>query len=142
GVLAEEKRQTINVDAPLPALVNADRMVLRQAIVNLVDNAVKYSPAGAAIRLTIATEPDAIHVEGTDPGPGIAPEHLEKIFDRFYGVEESRAPGGAGSGLWMARWAVEANNGHIAVSSEPGHGSTFRVILPRTTAGLTPMAVS
>ena len=135
GVLAEEKAQTITVDAPASFLVSADRTVLRLALVNLVDNAVKYAPSGTVVSVAVRQRDGTATVAVTDAGPGIAREHLPRIFDRFYRVDaaRSRAAGGAGLGLAIARWAVEAHGGTIEVESEPARGSTFRVILPVAT---------
>jgi heavy metal sensor kinase len=134
SVLAEEKHQAITVETPQPALVRADRLVLREAIMNVVDNAIKYSARHGAIHATVNPGPDVVTICVTDSGMGIGPEHLDKIFDRFYRVDKSRPSGGTGLGLSIARWAVESNNGHIEVSSQPEHGTTFRIVLPRAPA--------
>jgi heavy metal sensor kinase len=132
-VLAEEKRQTIQIDGSRSATVMADRTILRQALVNLVHNAVKYSPENGKIRLSISeAEQDAV-IEVQDSGPGIAPEHRKRIFERFYRVDKSRtrAAGGAGLGLSIAEWAVSIHGGRIEVQCEPGPGSIFRIWLPK-----------
>jgi heavy metal sensor kinase len=137
-VLAEEKQQMILVDGERSITVKADRTILRQALVNLVHNAVKYSPEHGDIRLRIReTEQNAI-VEVEDSGPGIAPEHRTRIFERFYRVDKSRAraAGGAGLGLSIAQWAVLAHGGTIAVQSEPGYGSIFQICLPKHVSSL------
>jgi heavy metal sensor kinase len=131
SVLAEEKHQAITVETPHPAIVKADRLVLREAIMNVVDNAIKYSPRDAAIDVEVSSGPEEVTIAVTDNGVGIASEHLDKIFDRFYRVDRARPSGGTGLGLSIARWAVESNSGHIDVSSQPEHGSTFRIVLPR-----------
>jgi heavy metal sensor kinase len=132
-VLAEEKQQSILIDGERSISVTADRTILRQALVNLLHNAVKYSPEHGDIRLRIReTEQDAI-VEVEDSGPGIAPEHRTRIFERFYRVDKSRtrAAGGAGLGLSIAQWAVSAHGGTIEVQCESGSGSIFRISLPK-----------
>ncbi len=135
-VLVEEKRQQLLVTGDDAVLVNADRLFLRQALVNIVHNAVKYSRAGGAITVNVARA-GAVHVaiEITDSGPGIASEHVARIFDRFYRVDPSRSreEGGAGLGLAIARWAVEAQGGSITVQSAANRGCTFRVQLPCAT---------
>lgn len=139
-VLAEEKEQTIEIDGNRSLAVLADRTILSQALVNVVHNAVKYSPEHGDIRLRIReTEQDAI-VEVEDSGPGIAPEHRGRVFERFYRVDKSRtrAEGGTGLGLSIAEWAVSAHSGKIEVQSEPGSGSIFRICLPKHAA---PVAV-
>jgi heavy metal sensor kinase len=133
GVLAEERDQTLLVEGEQETLVEADRTVLRQALVNIVDNAIKYSPRQAPVRIAVGTRgPDAC-VEIADRGPGIPAAHRERIFDRFYRVDagRSREEGGVGLGLWLARWAVTAHRGRIELETEEGQGSTFRILLPR-----------
>jgi heavy metal sensor kinase len=133
-VLAEEKQQTIRIDGDRSVAVAADRTILRQALVNLLHNALKYSPEHGDIRLRIReTGRDAI-VEVEDSGPGIAPEHHARIFERFYRVDKSRtrAEGGTGLGLSIAQWAVSIHGGTIAVECGPAPGSVFRISLPKT----------
>ena len=132
NVLAEEKHQTLNVRSTGPVFVSADRLVLTQAIVNLLHNAIKYSPEGADIVVAMGAEPEP-HLDVTDRGPGIPGEHRDRIFDRFYRADRSRSRrgGGAGLGLAIARWAVEANRGRLTLHATGPHGSTFRIQLPR-----------
>jgi signal transduction histidine kinase len=114
-------------------MVNADRTFLRQAIVDLLHNAVKYSPEHSTVRVRVReTEKDAI-LEVQDRGPGIAQEHRERIFERFYRVDKSRTRGGGGAGLGLsiAKWAVSMHAGAIELQSEPDHGSTFRICIPK-----------
>jgi len=135
NLLAEERRQRLDVAAAASVGVLADRCVLRDAVTNLVDNAIKYSPAGSTIRIHVDGGPERATLTVADEGAGIAPEHRDRIFDRFYRIDEarSREMGGAGLGLAIAKWAVEANGGQIAL--EPaGIGSVFRISLPRATA--------
>ena len=132
-VLSEEKQQSILIDGERSISVTADRTILRQALVNLLHNAVKYSPEHGDIRLRIrTTEEDAV-VEVEDSGPGIAAEHRTRIFERFYRVDKSRtrAAGGAGLGLSIAQWAVSAHGGTIEVQCESRSGSIFRISLPK-----------
>lgn len=131
-VLAEEKRQSIVIDAARPVRVTADRVLVRQALINLLDNAIKYSPPNAAIRIRLNEEGLTAGVEVVDLGAGIPPEHAARVFDRFYRVDaaRSRERGGVGLGLSIARWAVEINGGRLEY--EPGRpvGSIFRITLP------------
>src|SRR6266702_7306073 len=132
-VLAEEKRQHIAVEGDTRPLVSVDRLILRQAIVNLVDNAIKYSPADSRILVYVcASDNGHATLEVTDQGPGVPPEHSSHIFDRFYRMDaaRSRVWGGAGLGLSIARWAVEAHGGEIGVRSAGAQGSTFWIRLP------------
>ena len=111
-------------------------MILRQALVNLIDNAIKYSPAGAEIVVRVGAGKDSQSiVEVVDQGPGVPQEHQSKIFDRFYRVDSARSRewGGAGLGLAIVRWAVEIHGGQVSFESVEGQGSTFRVALPSST---------
>jgi heavy metal sensor kinase len=133
SVLAEDKRQQIDLrsdDALAP--VQADRAVLREALINLLDNAIKYSPEGARIDVRLHLADGDAAVEISDRGPGIAPEHRERIFERFYRIDKARSRelGGAGLGLAIARWAIDVHGGSIQMESRPGGGTTFRVLLP------------
>ncbi len=131
--LAEERDQKLTIEAATPLHVEADPNLLRQALINLLDNAIKYTPPEGAIRVMACLSPqDEVVVEVTDSGPGIAPEHQRHVFDRFYRVDKARAreTGGVGLGLALAKWAVEVNGGRIELQSEAGSGSTFRVVLP------------
>lgn len=130
-VLAEEKGQTIAVEGDSDVYVSADPLVLRQAVINLLDNAIRHSAVDAPIRVVVSRRADQAVLEVVDRGPGITETHRERIFDRFYRTDEGRArqAGGAGLGLAIARWAVEANGGRIDVESGD-EGSCFRVWLP------------
>ncbi len=130
-VLAEEKRQTLSVEVISPVVAEADPVVLRQALINLLDNAIKHSPDGAQVRVVVRDRAGTPVVEVIDTGPGIAPEHREAIFQRFYRIDpaRSREAGGAGLGLCIARWAVEVQGGRIELESDEGKGSTFRILL-------------
>jgi heavy metal sensor kinase len=132
AVLAEEKRQDVRVEAADSVTVVADRPAVRQAAINLLDNAIKYSPDGAVIRLVVRREGPSAVLEVIDNGPGIAAEHLPHVFERFYRADRarSRVSGGAGLGLSIARWAIETNGGCIVAESEVTRGSTFRIVLP------------
>jgi heavy metal sensor kinase len=132
-VLAEEKRQRIAVEGDAALVVSGDRLILCQAIVNLLDNAIKYSPVGSQILIRVRSSENGYAVlEVVDQGPGVPPEHRAHIFDRFYRADSARTRewGGAGLGLSIARWAVEAHDGQIGVESVEGRGSTFWIHLP------------
>ena len=132
-VLADEKHQSITVDCKACPSWVGDRMVLRQALLNLVDNAIKYSPDGARITIRVDESSDDAILEVSDTGPGIPQELQPRIFDRFYRVDESRSRnnGGTGLGLSIAKWAVEVNGGRLTLESKNGGGTTFRITLPR-----------
>jgi heavy metal sensor kinase len=131
GILAEERRQRLQVDAPEDVSIRADRLVLRDAITNLVDNAIKYGPRGSQIDITVRADTTEAALTVANEGPGIPAEHRERIFDRFYRVDEgrSRGMGGTGLGLAIAKWAVEANGGAIAFVPT-AQGAAFRITLP------------
>ncbi|MGH9338708.1 MAG: HAMP domain-containing sensor histidine kinase [Acidobacteriota bacterium] len=131
-VLAEERNQTLSVKSEENGIAaNVDRSILRQAIVNLLDNAIKYTRPGGTIRLSVKRlQSGRAAIEFIDQGPGIPPEHQEKIFERFYRIEKGRSRETGGLGLTIARWAVEANGGRIELESKEGHGSVFRILLP------------
>jgi len=132
-VLAEEKEQILTIDAGPPVSVRCDPSILRQGLVNLLDNAVKYTPRAGAIRLAVSQWGSGeVAIEVQDSGPGIAAVHQARIFERFYRVDEARSRdhGGAGLGLATARWAVEANGGRVELESEQGGGALFRIVLP------------
>jgi heavy metal sensor kinase len=131
GILAEERQQRINVNVTGAIPVSADRLVLRDAITNIVDNAIKYGPRQSTIDVRVHRNGSDATISVADQGPGITAEHRERIFDRFYRVDEgrSREMGGTGLGLAIARWAVEANGGRISVESS-GRGAVFRISLP------------
>jgi signal transduction histidine kinase len=133
-VLAEEKRQTLTMSAPRELTATADRLLLRSALSNIVDNAIKYSPERASISVEITMEEEAAVIAIADNGPGIAEAHHPRIFDRFYRVDagRSREMGGVGLGLAIAQWAVAANGGRIELRSREGNGSTFRIVLPHS----------
>jgi signal transduction histidine kinase len=138
GVLAEDKKQTILIAEQNQCRVSADRNFLRMAVINLLDNAVKYSPAGSTIRLCMtdanASSDLARFVKLTieDEGPGIPEDKATRVFDRFYRVDEGRTQdaGGAGLGLAIAQWAVEAHGGTIALEPRLPNGCVFYVRLP------------
>jgi signal transduction histidine kinase len=128
---AEEKGLAVECAFPddLPA-VWADRERLHQVLGNLVGNAVKFTPAGGRIRVSAGrAEHGEVRVAVEDTGPGIPPEHLEHVFDRFWQARSTRRAG-AGLGLAIARGVVEAHGGRIAARSEVGKGTTFEFTLP------------
>ena len=132
GVLAAEKRQTIECTAHPGLLVTADRMLLRQAVMNVLHNAIRYGPQGSRVAIRCFLRGPLAVIAIMDEGPGIAPEHQHLVFERFFRVEKSRArpEGGAGLGLAIARSSVELLGGRIVLSSEPGRGCRFEIGLP------------
>jgi len=106
--------------------------MLREAIANVVDNAIKYGGEASAVDVRVRAAGSHATLAVTDNGPGIAAEHRGRVFDRFYRVDEgrSRDAGGTGLGLSIAKWAIEANGGRISVAAAPGGGSVFTIVLP------------
>jgi two-component system phosphate regulon sensor histidine kinase PhoR len=129
----EEKKLDVGneIDDALPP-ARADRRAVEQVFTNLLDNAVKYCPAGARVRLRAQQTDRVLRVEITDTGPGIEPRHLPRLFERFYRVDSgrSRDMGGTGLGLSIVKHLVETMGGAIGVDSTPGRGSTFWFTLP------------
>ena len=139
GVLAEEKGQSLVVGQVGTPWGLGDRQVLRQALIDLVDNAIKYTPEAGAIQVRVSESTGNVTIDVIDDGPGIAPELRTRIFDR-YDRGESGGPGaigGAGLGLSISKWAVEAHGGRLTLEPPGGiadAGSTFRITLPLATA--------
>ncbi|MGA2175815.1 MAG: ATP-binding protein [Verrucomicrobiota bacterium] len=133
SLVAEEKQQQLQTECPDHLLAVFDPALLRLALLNLTQNAIRYSPAGKPIKLRAFAEQDDAVVEVADEGPGIAPEHQQKIFERFYRVDKarSRAEGGVGLGLAIVKWSVERMGGTVELDSEVGRGSVFRIRLRR-----------
>lgn len=121
----------VSVPSELPA-VHADPRRVRQVMRNLVENAVKYSPEGGPIEVTVQPLPNRIQVSVSDRGLGIAPDQLDRVFDRFYQVDSAstRQTGGSGLGLSICEAIIQAHNGRIWAESDPGSGSTFHFTLP------------
>ena len=132
-MLAEAKRQRLTLEylEPLPVRGDPDR--LTQAILNLVGNAIQYTPHGGAIRVGARREHEWAVLWVQDTGPGIPAEDLPHVFERFYRAARSRTRrggGGAGLGLSIVWWIVDAHGGHVTVQSKEGEGTTFRLHLP------------
>ncbi len=138
GVLAEDKKQTISVQGDQGAIVIADRNFLRMALVNLLDNAVKYSPSGSNIEITLRRDGAEsgpghfVELAIRDQGPGIPENAQQRVFDRFYRLDEARSrdSGGFGLGLPIAKWAVEVHGGSISVKTASPTGAIFCIKLP------------
>jgi two-component system sensor histidine kinase TctE len=129
-VLAEEQSQTIAVEHVGTPHAFADRFVVRQALINLVDNAIKFTPVGGHIRIRVSEAADHALIDVVDSGAGIEPSARERIFDRFYRAADSGTTG-AGLGLSIAKGAVEAAGGRLTLIASGPTGSTFRMTLPR-----------
>jgi signal transduction histidine kinase len=129
--VAEEKKISVVVDQPEPAELKADAIRLGQAINNLVDNALKYTPAGGTVTLATRTEPAAVVITVSDNGPGVPAGEREAIFRRLYRGDASRSQRGLGLGLSLVKAIVEAHGGTVTVFDNQGGGAKFAVRLPR-----------
>ena len=137
SILAASKNITIEIGKSSETLFYGDEDLLRQMTLNLLDNAIKHSSPGGIVRLNLVREEDAYQIEVSDSGPGIPPESQPHIFERFYRADKARsrseaAQGGAGLGLAIARWIVEAHKGNLALSRSDQSGTTFVAVLPAT----------
>jgi len=124
-------RRTVLFTAPAaPISLSVDVGLLRRVLQNLLSNALKHTPAGGEVRLSITPALDEVRIAVTDAGPGIAPEYHQRIFEKFGQVEDRANRVGTGLGLAFCKLAVEAHGGRIGIDSAAGHGSTFWVALP------------
>jgi two-component system sensor histidine kinase/response regulator len=131
---AAEDKVTLHLEeAEGSDLVPGDEQSLEQVFSNLLSNGVKYNRPGGSVLIRVKEEKETVAVEVKDTGIGIAAEHLPHIFDQFYRIKrsENQKAKGTGLGLAIAKKIVEAHNGYIRVSSEPGQGTTFTVVLPK-----------
>jgi signal transduction histidine kinase len=131
-VLAERKDIHVVLRETADIRIVGDRLRLRQLILNLIDNAIKYTPQGGTVTLALGQENGSARIEVSDTGIGIPADEQAKIFDRFYRVDKARSRelGGSGLGLSIAKWIAELHRGAITVQSSPHEGSTFTVQLP------------
>ncbi|MGZ3420956.1 MAG: ATP-binding protein [Polyangiales bacterium] len=129
--LDDARARRVVVDAnDTSYVVLADVPRLDRALTNLVTNALEYSPASSPVRVVLERRGAEILVQVVDRGMGIAPEHLARLFDRYYRAPSSKVTAGIGLGLYIAKLVVEAHGGRIQVESAPGQGSTFTLVLP------------
>lgn len=138
GMLAEGEEITVSTRIPdQPVSLNVDKARIRQLLLNLVTNAVKYTPGGGVVTLELDDRGHEVELQVGDTGIGIAAGDLPHIFDRFWRGDPSRsrvgAQPGTGLGLAITKWIAEAHGGAISVQSRPGRGTTFTVVLPRGT---------
>jgi signal transduction histidine kinase len=136
GMLGESAGITVTSEIPsTPTPMAVDRHRIREMLLNLVTNAIKYTPPGGTVALALAQEDGSVVFRVTDTGIGIAPGDLPHIFDRFWRADPARSRTGdrpgTGLGLAITKWIAEAHGGSITVQSRPGRGSGFTVRLPR-----------
>ena len=130
---------SLTADVPDDLGVEADGERIHQVLFNLVDNAVRFTPPGGEVTIRAWRDDDRVQVEVHDTGVGVAPEHLSRLFERFYRADPARSRddgGGTGIGLAIARSIVEGHGGRIAATSEPGRGATFTFDLPAAHAAV------
>jgi two-component system phosphate regulon sensor histidine kinase PhoR len=120
---------SLHVPPDLPD-VSADRDLLERAVVNLIENAVKFTPRGGSIEVSARASNGSLTIEVRDTGEGIDPNDLPRVFERFYKADRARRAGGTGLGLAIVKHTIEAHGGSVAVRSEPGRGSTFSFSIP------------
>ena len=132
--LAQEKDIHLHVEVPETATATLDADAIRQALVNLLDNAIKFSPPGSGVKVVLSEYPDTIRIAIADEGPGIPQKEHGRIFEKFHrlGGELRRETQGTGIGLSLVTAIAEAHSGRVDLESEPGKGSTFILILPKS----------
>ena len=132
NLMAEDKGITVTCGPAAEIIVQGDRARLKQVVVNLLDNAIKYTPNGGSIRLTARSQNNHAILEVADTGIGISAEALPHVFERFFRVDQARTgdAGGAGLGLAIVKSICAAHGAEVEVESRPGQGSLFRVKLP------------
>jgi len=136
NLLAEEKKITLEKPRGPPVIVAGDRDRLKQVLVNLLDNAIKYTRPGGRVSVDTGIENDHGFIMVEDSGIGIDPGHHDRVFDRFYRVSTDRGETGAGLGLAIVKSICQAHGGTVSLRSVPGIGSVFRVEVPLVSAGL------
>lgn len=131
-IQAVKKDITIRVSCPTELVLQINAPLIEQAILNLIDNAIKYSEAGSMVEVSTETDASKVVIKVQDHGSGIDPEHLPRLFERFYRVDKARSRelGGTGLGLALVKHIAQVHKGEVSVSSIPGCGSTFALVLP------------
>jgi len=131
-ILAEQKKIKVNLQTIDEVNLRGDKVRLRQLLLNLIDNAIKYTPEEGTVSLSLEKQNGYAQLIVQDTGIGIPQQEIPKIFDRFYRVDKARTRelGGSGLGLSITKWIAELHKGYIEVESEVNKGSKFRVMLP------------
>jgi two-component system phosphate regulon sensor histidine kinase PhoR len=130
---AENKSVVLRVDCRSPVPVHVDHSLLMQAIVNLVDNAIKYSPEKTLVTIVGRVDETHVRIDVIDEGPGIMDVHIPRLFERFYRADKARSRklGGTGLGLAIVKHIANVHRGEVGVRSSVGEGSTFTILLPK-----------
>jgi two-component system OmpR family sensor kinase len=131
--LATAKGVTLGCQCPQDVMFNGDPELLRRLILNLLENAIRYTPVGGRVCVDLEVDDTAVRIKVSDTGVGIPPEAAPHVFERFYRVDSarSREQGGFGLGLSIVKWIAECHHGTVALTSQPGAGSTFTVRLQK-----------
>jgi heavy metal sensor kinase len=129
-ILSDQKDIQINFSPEESIILEADEGQLRRAILNVLDNAIKYTTANGKVFVNLKKENNTAEIKISDTGIGMAKEHLPFIFDRFYRVDNSRNTNGFGLGLSIAKSIIKVHRGRIEVESQPNQGTTFIISLP------------
>ena len=138
GTVAEDRGLTLACETPETLPLVGDPRMIQRILANLLDNAIKYTPSGGSVRVSLsAIDGGEVLVTVQDTGMGIPPDDLPHIFERFYRCDQSRSEPGTGLGLSLARALARAHQGDITVTSTVGQGSTFTLILPKTRSNQT-----
>jgi two-component system phosphate regulon sensor histidine kinase PhoR len=132
---AEEKESSIEVECPEDLQIYGNSLLIEQALVNLIDNAIKYSPPSSRVEVICSDNDQGTYITVRDNGSGIPQKDLSRIFERFYRVDKTRSRelGGTGLGLAIVKHIVISHGGEVTVESEPGDGSDFSMFFPRAT---------
>jgi len=136
---ASAKHINLNIECPEDLRARMNPPLLEQGIVNLIDNAIKYSGEDSTVTISALQIENEVHIRVRDEGPGISSEHLPRLFERFYRVDKarSRGVGGTGLGLAIVKHIAQSHGGRVSVESQPGHGSTFTIALQSSDAAAT-----
>jgi heavy metal sensor kinase len=131
--VADARGVTLRCEQSGPVIVQGDESWLRRLLINLIDNALKFTPAGGQVIVGVSQTGDHASVEVSDTGPGMSSEDAQRVFERFFRADPSRtsATEGVGLGLSLVQWIVERHGGSVSVETELGHGATFGVVLPK-----------
>jgi heavy metal sensor kinase len=134
SVLADERNVALTVAPSAPLEAQGDEMMLRQAVGNVIDNAIKFTPPGRRVAITFVTTPDEHQIIVADEGPGIPADRRPEVVERFYRLDRDREQGtdGAGLGLSIVQWAVTAQGGRLERGDAPGGGTRVTIALPRS----------
>jgi len=137
SVMAQAKDIRLTCRVQPDVAIDAHEALLTQLITNLLDNAIRYTPAGGAVDIAVTAGDSSVWLAVSDTGPGIPPDDRERVFERFVRLDPARSPtSGAGLGLSIARWIVERHHGTVTIEPRPSGGSTFIVCLPLRQADL------